>query len=372
MGRGRPRGQDKTGISRRLIHFRRSQVRALVLCVIAGALFAWLKLPLPWMIGPLLAMAVGKANGFELEGPRLAREGGQTIIAVALGLYFTPQVAAGVVNFVPWMFAAGLFALALGLVSSAIVRILMGRNANGDREIDGATAFFGSVPGGATEMAVQAERFGGRVDRVAFAQSFRILVVVLTLPFIYRYADIHGLDPYVQGPQAVNAPGLALLFALALGGGFLLALARAPNAFMLGPLLTVIVLTAADFNLSALPGWLSAIGQLLLGCSLGAKFERDFFRAAPRFMFAVAAATLVAISLSVVFATGLWRFAGIHLATGVLAVAPGGIAEMCITAKVMQVGVPVVTTFHIARVVFLVLFAGPAFAWFRNGSRKSS
>ena len=41
-----------------------------------------------------------------------------------------------------------------------------------------------------------------------------------------------------------------------------------------------------------------------------------------------------------------------------LAVAPGGIAEMCVTAKVMHLGVPVVTAFQVARVVVLVLSSG--------------
>ncbi len=40
-------------------------------------------------------------------------------------------------------------------------------------------AIFASVPGGAAEMSVLGERFGARVDRVAAAQSLRILIVVL-------------------------------------------------------------------------------------------------------------------------------------------------------------------------------------------------
>gem|GEM_PF-4011477 len=200
-------------------------IRALGLCIVAGSVFAYLKLPLPWMIGPLLAMAAGKSFGIGLEAPPGAREGGQTVIAVALGLYFTPQVSLEVSRYLPWMLLAGVVAIFTGLCGSLISRALMGRNAAGHHNLDAATAFFSSIPGGATEMAVLTGRFGGRVDRVAFA--------------------------------------------------------------------------------------------------------------------------LV-----------LWQLAGIHPSTGMLAVAPGGIAEMCITAKLMQLGVPVVTAFHVARVVLLVSFSG--------------
>ncbi|MFY9512197.1 MAG: AbrB family transcriptional regulator, partial [Rubrivivax sp.] len=48
---------------------------------------------------------------------------------------------------------------------------------------------------------------------------------------------------------------------------------------------------------------------------------------------------------------GLALVAGLHPATAVLATAPGGIAEMAITAKVLQLGVPVVTAFQVLRYV---------------------
>jgi len=333
-------------------------IRALGLCIVAGSVFAYLKLPLPWMIGPLLAMAAGKSFGIGLEAPPGAREGGQTVIAVALGLYFTPQVSLEVSRYLPWMLLAGVVAIFTGLCGSLISRALMGRNAAGHHNLDAATAFFSSIPGGATEMAVLTGRFGGRVDRVAFAQSLRILLVVMSIPFIYAYADIQGLDRYQPSLTAVDPAGLAALVGLALGGGALAAWLKVPNAFMLGSLAVTICLTALDFRFSAMPGWLSSVGQLCLGCSLGAKFERDFFRSAPRFMLSVAAATLSAMLLTGAFALVLWQLAGIHPSTGMLAVAPGGIAEMCITAKLMQLGVPVVTAFHVARVVLLVSFSG--------------
>jgi len=54
----------------------------------------------------------------------------------------------------------------------------------------------------------------------------------------------------------------------------------------------------------------------------------------------------------------------------VLGTAPGGIAEMCITAKVLQLGVPLVTAFHVARVVVILLTTVPLFArlerWWRG------
>jgi membrane AbrB-like protein len=111
-----------------------------------------------------------------------------------------------------------------------------------------------------------------------------------------------------------------------------------------------------------------------LGCALGARFERDFLRGAPRFVGAVAATVLGAIVLSAAFGWISAEISALHPATLVLGTAPGGIAEMCVTAKVLQLGVPLVTAFHVTRVVVLLLCTAPLFArlraWRANNARR--
>src|SRR5258707_12888165 len=68
-------------------------LKALAICGVGGVLFSALRAPLPWMIGPLLAMALGKFLGAEIAAPRGGRAAGQLVIACALGLYFTPAIA---------------------------------------------------------------------------------------------------------------------------------------------------------------------------------------------------------------------------------------------------------------------------------------
>jgi uncharacterized membrane protein AbrB (regulator of aidB expression) len=52
---------------------------------------------------------------------------------------------------------------------------------------------------------------------------------------------------------------------------------------------------------------------------------------------------------------------GLHPATLMLATSPGGMAEMCITAKVLQLGVPMVTAFHVTRLAAVLLVAEPLY-----------
>lgn len=140
---------------------------------------------------------------------------------------------------------------------------------------------------------------------------------------------------------------------------------------MLGALAVAIPLTVAEVNLSAVPRWLTNGAQLLLGCALGARFERSFLRRAPRFVGAVVLSVAGAMVLSAVFGWALAAITGLHPGTLVLATAPGGIAEMSITAKVLELGVPVVTAFHVARVVLLLTCTAPLFRWLRYGRHRA-
>jgi membrane AbrB-like protein len=91
---------------------------------------------------------------------------------------------------------------------------------------------------------------------------------------------------------------------------------------------------------------------------LGTRFTPSFARSAPRWLAAVALGSIAMIAMSGLFAVGLARVAGLHWVTVLLGTSPGGIAEMCITAKVMQLGVPVVTAFHVTRYVAVLLSTG--------------
>jgi len=326
---------------------------ALVLCTVAGALFAALHIPLPWMLGPLCAMAACNFAGAELRSVRGSREAGQAVIGTALGLYFTPVVSAQVLSYWAVLLSAGVFAIALGVLGGA----MLSRLANVDR----GTAFFASVPGGAAEITLLGERYGARPDRVALAQSLRILIVVIVVPFALTYSGAHGVDPYGAAAVPVHWAKLAVLLAGAALAGAAVSHLGLPNGFMFGSLALTIILTASEVELSSVPTVLTNAAQVLIGWVLGSRFERRSLRSAPRYVAAVLASVLAGIACAASFGALLAWAASLSVPTLVLATAPGGIAEMCITAKVLQLGVPLVTAAHVMRVLLLLLTTGPVY-----------
>ena len=303
----------------------------------------------------MLAVATVRMCGVHVTAPRGGRQIGQWLIGSALGLYFTPVVVAHLGS-VAWLLVVGaLFAIGLGYVCGYALSALAGT--------DRTTALFASVPGGAAEMTILGERFGARVDEIAAAQSLRILMVVVSIPSIYAALQLHGADPFMESASDVRWPVLLSLLVATAAGGFVMQKLKAPNAFVLGALAVAIPLTALAFTASAVPRWLINVAQLLLGCALGSRFNRSFLTRAPRFMGAVAVTVVLGMILSALFAIGLARITGLHAATLVLATAPGGVAEMAVTARVLELGVPLVTSFHVTRIVLLLLCTGPLFRW---------
>jgi uncharacterized protein len=329
---------------------------------LAGALLAtWLHLPLPWFTGPLLAVAIVNMAGGRLAAFPFARDAGQWIIGTALGLYFTPDVVREVVRQAPWIALATLFMMGLGVAGAAALRRLTGES--------GTTCFFAMAIGGASEMAAQAERHqseGARVDRVAAAHSLRMMLVALLVPFALQWAGAQGAAPYEPAAREFSWAGLAVLTAVTGGGAIVLMRLGAPNVFMIGPLLVAAAITAGDISLSALPTPVVNAGQWLIGIALGVRFAPEFFRAAPRFLAAVALVTLSYLGAAALFGAWLAGPAGLTVATAVLATTPGGIGEMAITAKVLKLGAPLVTAFHAIRMVIVVLTIGALYRALRR------
>jgi uncharacterized membrane protein AbrB (regulator of aidB expression) len=70
---------------------------------------------------------------------------------------------------------------------------------------------------------------------------------------------------------------------------------------------------------------------------------------------------LLGILASAGFGWALAGASGEPVATVVLGTAPGGVAEMALTAKTLQLGVPVVTAFHVTRAVAMMVTLGTVY-----------
>jgi membrane AbrB-like protein len=336
----------------------------LLLALGAAELCVALRTPIPWMIGPLVATALVSVLGAPTESWTPLRNAGQWVIGTALGLYFTPAVGALVAS-LWWAIVMGIaWALALGLGFGAWLRhVHAGHLAALSPSALRSTTYFAGAIGGASEMTLIAERQGARTDLVAAAHSLRVLLVTVTIPFALQFAGVSGLDKLAAGVRDVQPWGLLALSGITLLGALVMQRLGRANPWFMGALVVTMAVTLCGFTFSAIPTALSNAAQLVIGVSLGVRFTPAFVHTAPRWLASVALASFVMMGLCAGFGWLLARLTHLHPVTLLLGTAPGGIAEMAITAKVLQLGVPVVTAFQVCRLVAVLVLAEPVYRW---------
>ncbi|MEX8193818.1 AbrB family transcriptional regulator [Comamonas guangdongensis] len=338
----------------------------LALAWLAAQLCLALHTPLPWMLGPLISVSLASMAGAPTQSWTKLRNLGQWTIGAGLGLYFTPAVmeliaglwwaialAVGWALLLGWAFGCWLYR-----VQAPSMLKQPGMSAARLR----ATTYFAGAIGAASEMTLLAEREQARTDLVAASHSLRLLIVTVSIPFALQWAGLHG-EPGLAAPgiRVVQWPGLAwLAVATGLGALLMLGLKRA-NPWFLGALTVAMGLTLAGIELSAVPQWLTNVAQLAIGVSLGVRFRREFVHTAPRWLAMVALGTLGLMAICAAFAWLLHRGTDLPWVTLLLGTSPGGITEMAITAKVLQLGVPVVTAFQVCRLVAVLLLVAPLY-----------
>ena len=325
-----------------------------------GLLFQALQTPIPWLLGPLVFVAGINLAGFRIGCPNGTRQAGQIVIGTAIGLRFTPEVAAVVLGQVHWMAIAAVVAVMLGGVG-ALIQIRIAR-------LDPATAFFGSVPGGMVEMITLGDRFKAEPVATALSQTVRVGIVVVTVPVGLTWLGAAGEDFLTLRAIPVDWSLLPVLVAGCAAASWGLARLGVTNAWMLGACGFAALLTAGEIELSGLPDIFLVLGQLLVGAALGERFEREPMRRASRVVVGAALSTAILLAAGIVLAAAIAAVSGVPLTTMVAATCPGGLAEMSITAEILGLGVPLVTAYHVTRIVVITLATIPLFRMIGRGT----
>jgi hypothetical protein len=119
-----------------------------------------------------------------------------------------------------------------------------------------------------------AERAGARSDLVAAAHSLRLLIVTLLVPVAITASGLHGVDATLPGPAQRRAARAAPAGLGRLGRGWLMARTGRANPWFIGALAVAMGLTMSGIELSAVPQPLTNAAQLVIGVSLGVRFQR--------------------------------------------------------------------------------------------------
>jgi membrane AbrB-like protein len=341
-------------------------VLALLIGAAGGLIFHVLNMPLAWMLGPMTFNAVAALSRLPVAVPRRVRMPWQALLGIYIGSAFSPETAARVGDW-PWSIAAlWVFTLlATGLVT-VYYRCLVG--------FDAPTALFSATPGALSAVVILGGAMGGDERRIALAQSLRITLVVVLIPMLVSVFEHQPPAPAEAELPAVVDGSTWLEFGLLIGGStvsvLLLRRLRLPGAEIIGSLLVSAGLYVSGVVAVELPQPLLQLTLLVIGASVGARFAGVKLKELVTIGRFVPGAVALGLGLAAAFAAGISAMLeDVSYLAALLALAPGGVAEMCLIATAFDIDPVFVAAHHLARLMLLVALM-PVLGWLSRPNRR--
>ena len=334
---------------------------AILIGAAGGTIASYLRIPLPWMLGAMLATTIAAMSGVNIKLPRRLRNLLVVVLGVMLGSAFTPDLLdrAGA-----WV-ASIIGLLIYAAIAGSLVLVYLRKVAN----YDPVTAYFAASPGGLSEMTIVGREFGGDERIIALTQAARVLLVVLSIPFMYRmFGGYEPLDSFLPRGSGFDIPMTewAIFAGCVVVGPFLAGKLRLPAAFLMGPMIFSAIAHLTGFSEHSPPGLLVAVAQIVLGTAVGCRFAGVEVREVLRVVWVSIGSTIILISTAVAAGVLMEKVTGTSWTTMVLAYSPGGLAEMSMVAFGIGSDVAFVATHHLARISIIVILAPMAFRLLRR------
>jgi membrane AbrB-like protein len=328
---------------------------SLALGLVGALVFVELRIPLPYVIGPMFANMV-TALAFprvKLWVPAWLKLASLMVIGALFGMTVTPDLIHHIPQWWPTMLLIVVFVV-LAVASVTLFMRAMG--------YDMVTSYFSSTPGGMIAAIAMSSAYRADVRTVSLTQSIRMIVTVFTIPIAFRlFADYHPTDAVAVALQATNVGLRDILIGIAasIGGYYAGILIRVPSPHMFGPMIGVAAVNLTGILHLQFPDPLVAAAQIIIGAEVGASFAGIRVRAVARGMMTGVAAGFIMLGVGVACALIAHMITGLPSTQLILAFAPGGFAEMALVAFGLGADLTFVIFHQLVRYI-LVMIATPA------------
>ena len=308
------------------------------------------------MVGASFVTTAAALSGVKLENSKPLQLAMTAVLGVMLGSAFGPETLQDAVRWLGSFAGVALYVVMVGGCTLLYLFRKMGYSL--------PTAFFSSAPGGFSDMVILGTEMGADVRVISLIHSVRIFFVVLSIPFGFRF--FLGYEPSgfgAPGPALASfaVSDLAILALCAVNGFWVAKLMRLPAPIFTGP-----ILFSMSFHLSGLtdakpPAVLIAVAQVVLGTSIGCRFTGYHLRSILTTMFTGGVIAIAMLATALVFALVLESLTGLPFPALLLALSPGGMAEMSLISLAMDVDIALVSSHHLGRIFVVVMVAPLAF-----------
>ncbi|MDW5378136.1 AbrB family transcriptional regulator [Halomonas sp. HP20-15] len=316
-----------------------------------GGIAYVLAIPLPWLLGALIATTALSLGGVRLRAPTTSRKAVLVVIGVMLGAAFTPDMAGDVTL---WGTSLALMLLATAVMMA--FSVWFGRRVAG-YSLD--TAMYSGVPGGVSAVTLMAADSDADLRMVGLTHAVRILVLLLAIPPALNLIGHVSVQPRsLTLGEWLAVPALGDVLLLSGAGVIGMWLGRRlhlPNPLLFGPVLLSGALHVTGMTEAAIPPTIVALAQIIIGVSVGVRFGGTSLASVG---VNLAMAVFQAVALLLITIAAAWL---VHVVTGysaaalLLAYMPGGAPELSLVALSLGIDPAFVTSHHLLRISVLVL-----------------
>ena len=326
---------------------------------LAGSLLAvWLGLPMPFLLGSLVAtgayaMFATRGSGEKLAFPSWLRKGFIAVIGVMIGTTFSKDLLA----IIPSLWVSMALMVPYVAVSLTVGYLLFRHVGKYDR----TTATFAAMPGGFVEAVAFGEQAGSDVRVLTLQHFARIVLVVVAVPLLFYFWSGQAVGSAAGQTFSVNPWGttdVVMIAILAPLGMLVGPWLRLPAPYLTGPLVLSALLHATGLSATNNPDWLLYLAQLVVGTGLGANFSGATIKQ----LLNAFGLGLIAVSLMLVisygFAVMTANLVPLSFDALFISYAPGGVTEMNLIALSLGISPVITATHHLFRILLTSLLSG--------------
>lgn len=317
-------------------------------------LFHLLHLPLPWLLGPIVACLLAALAGVRMKGVPVLNNVMRTILGVAVGATITPVVLVSMTGMWPTLLLIPVMTACIGLVGVPYFQRFW--------SYDFPTAYYSAMPGGLQDMLVFGEEAGGNPRTLSLIHATRILVIVVILPFLLTsFWDADLTVPPGAPASTIALDQLVIMAVCAIAGWRIAKAVGMFGASILGPLIAAAIAALAGVLEHRPPAEAIWLAQFFIGMTVGVKYSGITMAEVRRDVVAGFGFCGILLVLTFIFVEVVYGFGLAPGMEALLAFAPGGQAEMAVLALIVGADVAFVIAHHVLRIL-LVILGAPLFA----------
>lgn len=313
-------------------------------------LFLWLRLPLPFLLGPMFLCLAFALGGARMEGMGRLGIAFRTILGVAAGTSITPEAVAKLPELAVSLAIVPLFILSVALLSFPLMRRGFG--------FDRVTSYFCAMPGGLQDLVVFGELAGANLRVLSLVHATRILLIVSAAPFLLGWFwEVDLLARPGRSSAEVAPDQIAWMVFAGLAGWGIAHRLRVFGASIIGPMVLAAGLSLSGVVTGRPPAEMIWACQFFIGLAVGSKYVGVTMAELRRVVLAGSVNGVLLAAVSAVFILTI-SAAGIAAPLNAfLAFLPGGQGEMVVLAIIAGADLGFVVLHHILRIALVVTCA---------------